>query len=551
MRRPRLTRARAGLVLVLFAAALLRLWGVPFGLPHRYHMDEPFYVVGALHLGQGDFHLTVPHNTPNLWQFILLAEYGAIYVLGRIAGWFANPADLARLYTTDPTIFYLAARATSAAMGVATVGLVYALGRRVQGERVGLIAGALFAVSFLPVRDAHYAVNDAFVVLLTTACCYAAAHFLDTGDRRVLAMGWLAWGAATGMKYRPAAFGLALAVAMVLVARRHGLPRRALAREGLTALLAGAAGFVIGFPGVILNTEVFLFHLRAAASQAGQSFEGWVIDAAPAWLYYLRALDIGAGAPLLAVAALGLVVAARGRRVPVLLIAASAGAYFLSISLVETYFVRYALPVFPVVALLGAIGIESLASRVARLEIASPEAAAGAALALCSVWPLAASLRHDQLLTETDTRTLAKAWIETNLPEGARIALDWPIHGPPLATREEPEPRSLRAFEVLVVIGKGLGEHPIAWYREQKIDYLVTTSYIRELDVLDPELRATRRAFYAELDREHDLRAEFAPYPGARGPALLFDDMYGPITSLWAVDRPGPTLRVYRIASGL
>jgi hypothetical protein len=43
--------------------------------------------------------------------------------------------------------------------------------------------------------------------------------------------------------------------------------------------------------------------------------------------------------------------------------------------------------------------------------------------ALCAAQPLAHSVILDRLMTRTDTRTLALAWLEANLPDGAGIAV--------------------------------------------------------------------------------------------------------------------------------
>ncbi len=36
------------LTFVLVAATAVRFWGLGFGLPHRYHIDEPPWVLGVL-----------------------------------------------------------------------------------------------------------------------------------------------------------------------------------------------------------------------------------------------------------------------------------------------------------------------------------------------------------------------------------------------------------------------------------------------------------------------------------------------------------------------
>jgi len=51
---------RYALVGILALALGLRLWGIGFGLPHRYHIDEPPQVIAALRLGQGDYHIVYP-----------------------------------------------------------------------------------------------------------------------------------------------------------------------------------------------------------------------------------------------------------------------------------------------------------------------------------------------------------------------------------------------------------------------------------------------------------------------------------------------------------
>ena len=66
------------LALILAVALGLRLWGIGFGLPHRYHIDEPYSVIGALRTASGDFTPRYPVNSPNLWEFVLVLEYGAM-----------------------------------------------------------------------------------------------------------------------------------------------------------------------------------------------------------------------------------------------------------------------------------------------------------------------------------------------------------------------------------------------------------------------------------------------------------------------------------------
>jgi hypothetical protein len=162
--------------------------------------------------------------------------------------------------------------------------------------------------------------------------------------------------------------------------------------------------------------------------------------------------------------------------------------------------------------------------------------------------PAARLVRHDDLMTRTDTRTLGKAWIEARVPDGTSIAIEWPAHAPPLSGPGDPEPDSTRTYDVTALRGVGLQAHPASWYREQGIEYLVATSFIYSIPMRGAVENAERLAFYASLEREFELVQEFWPNETQTEPSFVLDEVFGPTVSLWQRDRPGPTLRIYRVS---
>jgi hypothetical protein len=154
------------------------------------------------------------------------------------------------------------------------------------------------------------------------------------------------------------------------------------------------------------------------------------------------------------------------------------------------------------------------------------------------------SVRSNTLLTRGDTRTLAKEWIEENIPVGARIATDWAVHSPPLSTPERAVPDGRVVYDYDAIGGIGLAAHPLEWYRTEGYDYIVTTSYISDIPLVYRDQNPTRDAFYASLPDALDMVAEFSP--GDSVP-FVFDEIYGPFVSLWQRERPGPTLKIYAI----
>ncbi len=535
------------LAAILFLALVLRAWGITFGLPHRYHIDEPYYVLGALKLAQGEIHLTVPQNTPNIWQFILLGEYGILYVMGRLVGAFSHPGDLASLYLSDPSVFYIIARGSSLLAGVATVGLTYWLGKDVFDRQTGLLAALFLALAFLHARDSHYAVNDAFIALLTTFACYTAILYLRNGKRRILLLGALACGAAIGMKYRPATFVLPLLLAVLWRDGREGFLSTSLIRRIYLPLAGGLAlGFLVGFPGVILNTAVFLHHVRAAIEQAGISGAGQG-GLRPATISNAWLLLVGVGLPMLVASVVGLGLSLIALRREPWLLFLTGMAYYALIVVVRPHLIRYTLPLLPLLAVFAAFAVRSFLMRVRDWRVSWVGPSAVALILLVVAIPLANTVRHDHLLTQVDTRTLAKRWIEENVPAGSKIALDWPVHGPPLSTANDPEPQSRATYELFMVGLSGLSEYPLQYYRDQGFDYLITSSFIGNIQRVDPN----KREFYASLDRELEMVQAFWPNKDGTDPPYIFDEIYGPIVSQWQRERPGPVLKIYKVRGSL
>lgn len=539
-----------GLILagILCVALGLRVWGMSFGLPYNYHFDERFYVNTALNLGNGI--LNNPPYNPTGFSNLLFPQYAGYYVIGKAMGVFASPAGFEAAYRSDPTVFYLVARLIIAVLGAATVLAVYLLGEAVTDPQVGLFAAGLLAVTFLHVRDSHYAVPDVAMTLFVTLAVGLAAFGMRREYRRYIYLAGFAGGVAVAMKWTalPVALPVCWAAVRVGSVSSQGFLGRYLNRTVILAVLSLALGFALLSPQVLINPAPYFGTVKALDQDAHEdaAVEGRVLVLdKPS--FYARTLLYGTGGAMLALAAAGtfsqLVRCARSdRRMGVLLFSFPA-AYGALILLTGYYFARYLLPLLPFIVLFAAELIATVLDRVRRTEV---QRALGTALVVAAIGqPLAQSVWHDVLLTRTDTRTLAKAWIEETIQAGSKIAVDWPIHGPPLSTPEWAVPYSKRAYDVHVVGGLGLSDHPLDWYREQEFDYLVSSSFVYQWfsDGSSP----MRSAFYDSLSSEFSLVQEFRSYRGEDELPYIGDEIYGPAVGLWRRVHPGPTIKIYRV----
>jgi 4-amino-4-deoxy-L-arabinose transferase-like glycosyltransferase len=536
---------------ILMLALALRLWGVGFGLPYAYHFDEPTYVSAALNLGAG---IIGRQSNPTGFYNILFGEYAVYFIIGRIVGLFASAADFERAYRADPTMFLLLGRLTSVLLGTLNVWVVYQLGKVLVSRIAGLLAAFFLAIAFLHVRDSHYGVPDIAMAFFVSLCVMLCVLAVKRSSRWYPFLAAAACGFAFAVKW--SAWPLAITLALTLFFRWRAQAGTGQTGHASLEMLLGLAFFVVGLVvggfQLLLKPALYLnYALHELRAGEGGGFGIWQIDTVTGWHFYLKTLGYGLGSALLAVALLGclihLVQVVRTRDKTSILLLSFPLLYYLLMGASRHYFARYALPLVPFAALFAAEAIMALPTMLVSRRVGLGTGVAVLLAVAAIVQPLAWDVQHDLLLTRQDTRTLAKTWIEANLPEGSKIAVDWPVHGPPLSTPERMVPHSDKVYDVVSIGGLGLADHSLQWYKEQGFDYLIASSFISDLSVVDKNLDMERRKFYISLDQELTLLREFRPYTGDTEPPFIFDEIYGPAISLWQRNRPGPSLKVYKL----
>jgi hypothetical protein len=550
-------RSRAQLIIALSAtlllAVVLRVWGVGYGLPYPYHVDEPTYVSAALNLGAGTIG---KQPNPTGYSNILFGEFAAYYLAGRVTGLFPSTAAFEQAYRSDPSVFLLLGRLTSILLGAATVLVVYGLGKRSANQSIGGLLAALFlAVSFLHVRDSHYGVPDVpatFFISLSVLLCLLAAQ---TRAKKyfALAAATTAYAIATKWNVWPVMIPLIIAAIMGLRAPSPRANRRAWWSIMIVVAMFFFIGFALGGFELMLKPGVYLeYALREAQAGEAGGFGYWQIDTLPGWLFYGKTLLYGIGPVLLILTALGLThrirMVVKERDTTSLLLIAFPVLYFLFMGATQHYFARYTLPLVPFAAVLAA---DIIAATVMRWRPGRERLATGLTIGVVAIaiaLPFVNSLQHDALLVQTDTRTLAKEWIEANIPAGAKLAADWQTHTPPLSTLDRPAPgNSETVYDVQYMGGTGLFEHTLDWYRQQGYGYLITSSFIDNIPLVVAQQNVERNAFYASLPQKLTLIKQFSATGDGSEPPFVFDEIYGPFISLWQRERPGPTIRIYQV----
>jgi len=440
-------------------AAALRLVGVGYGLPYPLlNPDEQNIVPRAWAMTRG-------HLDPGWYDYpsLLLA------VLAPLQAPFGEPS-------------YGAARAVAVAIGLGGVAATWWLGRRAYGTRAAVVGAAAVAVATTHVAYSRMAVTD----VLLTLCVTCALALAVTGR---LAWAGLAVGLAASAKYPGA-----LAAVPVLVAG-WGQWRRLARAAGMAV-----AAFALTSPFVLVHAGAAWDDVDRVRDLARLGWLGFEDDPATPLAFLGRAW--GAVGPLLAVSALGVLVAARRRSRSDLVLVSFAAAWIVQLLPLNQHFDRYVLPLVPVLAVLAG------------------SARALAPLALVALaFPLVWSIAEARDLTLTDARLRAGDWIERNVPPDALIAADpstLPLAGRPVERLELPGPG--RAYDE---------RRDLARLRRDGVRYLLVSGAVtdRVLAARDRYPRESR--FYADADAHLDK--VFEARPGT-------DGLGGPWVKLYRVD---------------
>ncbi|MDP8257641.1 MAG: glycosyltransferase family 39 protein [Candidatus Alcyoniella australis] len=561
---------KLALVGLLLVGAALRFLGIDFGLPLQVHPDEGKVLSAALGFGSGDFN---PHffRYPTLLMYMLFAVFGAYYALGRALGWFADSFDFAYRYAKDPSTVIVLARCCVAAMGTATLGVVYLLGKRLGGRVAGIIAIALLALSFHHVADSHYCTTDVPSGLWCTLCMLFVVRWHQGRLRRDLALAGICAGLAASTRYNAALVGIA-AIPAALSYTQVGLARRlaALVACGALCILAFAATspyVLLDYPAFIADFSYSMLHAHGGHFGISGEISGWQA-------YALQSLPQGIGPAATAFAALGLLAALLRPRGPALGPALFCIGYFALMGSWRMTFDRFLMPILPGLCVFAALAIKGMYDRAPALGRTSARILLIGLVIAGSIGTLAATIYHDMLLVKTDTRVFAQNWVAANLHDGDAILME--EYGPQPRSNQMPPSRGGEAVVALKdriklrIIAEeptyrverfveGLFPYDVEQVREQGIDAVFLSSYVYERYLAQPDEFPEIVRFYRELPSISVSRTIISPYKPGRMPPLPDQQqvvrrpfpmrtLYGPCREdMFERMAPGPLILIYQI----
>jgi Dolichyl-phosphate-mannose-protein mannosyltransferase len=543
MARVRVRPFPVGLLLVLLIGAAARCIGLGFGLPHPYvRPDELNAFQFALRMvGAADPN---PHffHWPSAYLYALAGLSWMLYAGGQVVGWWSSIPDFTS--AVDPVRgadVFLLGRGLNAVCGTATVYLTYRLAQSLAGRTAALPAAFFLAIAPLHVRESHFAMTDVPMVMLAVAAMLPLAAALhSSGAVAPMATAGLLAGLSAGTKYQALALiapAAAVQVAWLLSGDEPGASMRRFLRARawlpLAVFLAAmSVGFLLATPYAVLDwprfSRDFAFNLTHLSGGHG-------VDLGRGWQYHARvSLWYGLGPPVLATGLVGFAILFRQDWRRGLLLTSFPVAVYIALAGSRTVFVRYVLPMLPFLA----VGAGHAVSVIGARATGDARARSILRLALTLVIALPATLAtvaFDRLISRSDSRVLAAAWVRQHVPSGRSVGQTAEIYGRlwlpewdgrlgyPQYTYDEP------AHRFAHLPGDGWPD-VIVLARSPLRQYAPTHAGLDEDVRRRGYTLAHRVVAYDERRRNHyDLQdAFFVPLEGFRG-----------------VERPGPNIEIF------
>ena len=390
---------------ILLLALLLRLWGIGWGLPSSdhywsYHPDESTVLALSKQVNPLNGQFDTGYYNYGAWHPICLSVILAFAQVFGLAT--ANPVGSPHMAIPSGSEF-LVARLYTVLLGVATCGLLSGIGRKLYSDKAGYLAALFYAITPLAVQHGHWATVDVAATFWVVLSLFFVSKFVKGEGKKpsvtiaFLLLAGLFAGYAAATKYN-AGMVLLAAIAAGALTEVIAKKQKPIALFGTIAL--SGIGFVLGCPGVLLNTPKFIEGFQFEANHAKEGSGDIFVQTLPAFLHHLVInLPWAIGWPLAIIAIISIVQAIRRRQTADLVLLVFFIPYFILIGLAQVKFVRYLFPIIPVFLLWTSDFLTS--------EKAIKNKWGIILAAFGGVWALIMSCGFDQTMSSTDPRDKA------------------------------------------------------------------------------------------------------------------------------------------------
>lgn len=494
---------RVCLLFLILAATWLYTWGLQRNLPYTMEADENIFVErAALMASTGDLNPGWFGNPGSTLIYPLAALYRFWYL------WHGSPApDLFSWFTAMSWPFYFLARLLSVAYTLLALCLTYQIGRCAFTPTTGVI-GVAFLLSYPTILFHIKSVRtDSVGLFFATLICWGCLQLYRQRTDRQQILAGVAIGLGMASRYflvlfTPLLFWLNWQASDA----QQSYPL--LLRRLLIAALAIAFGFALSTPYFFLDFPTAWHDLTVEGRSTHPGADG--LSPTENFLWYWReilqtqALLVQSG-----FAALGLILILHQRALLPLSLVGISIIFLAGISLSPLHWLRWAIPIFPLIALVSAHGLAATGRRLLpslQQRLYQP-LLVGLTLIAVAI-PGAQSVQLSVQDATPSTRLTARFWLQRHLPAEARLI-------------QEPYTALLLDDPRITTTPISLGaEQTVEEYRHAGYTHLVISSYMYDRFLREAARYPKEVAFYESLLQQRKPLVAFTPSWAQGGPTL-------------------------------
>jgi len=533
-------------VIIVFSALLIRIWGI--GWDHLYprHHDEQIHLHCAITFSNGELSpktIWLPSRYPKYVLYPWLSMYlvaGVIAIWEMISDWgslllafpgmLVGPGSGGAAGLEMKQVSLLIGRLTVACFGTATVWILYRIGRQLWSRRIGLLAAAFLAFTGYHVANCHWLKNDVITLFFTVLALWLIVGIYRTGKWKYYLLAALASALAINSKFHVFPIFFVLLAAPGL---REGRGWKGfLDRRLLVSLPLFLAGMALSFPVLYLDFDFFRSNILSYLTTMPASYllEGGAQMSFFTIRFYnlvnmfrfsaMMEHGMGIYLTLLGVGGLIMALVKKDRRLK--LIAVFPVIYLIVAVLMASPGLRLqdTMPLYPFAALLASVLLAAVCDRLIRKKWLNRILFTLIGLGLLSPYVIS-MLRMDYGYWQPDTSIWATQWADKNIPDGSRVA-------------REKKTLDLIGNRHVVATKRRLCDRPVTAYRDQDFRYLITSSrqenrMTDKFGLYGPDHPFGR--FYTTIESEYNLLKIFdlgvIPYKGG-------------IIKIYELDQPYP-----------
>jgi len=399
------------LIIILLASIIIRVYPIKAQLPNIYWHDEKNYIETALRFGSGDF---MPYQLSHggIFYIALFILYSLYYVIGFLIGIFTSPINFYISYIKDPSVIFIISRITVVASSILMLIFVYkSVYILFEDFTISAIAMLFASFSLLSVQMSSVALADMFSVMLLMAGFYTGLKGMSVNKKTLIYIASFFVGLSTAAKYN-CFFGVFFIILFEIYSDKINVN---IIKRIVFIGLFFVIGFVAGNPFILKDINMFY---RDTMIVMGK---GYIVDNPykfpfSLWFHIRYHLRNAFGIPLEILFISGLFYG---------LFKDSKKFILISIFPITFYFLfsnsigycHHLLPVLPFAAIISS---KVLVDMLKKFKITSSLYLLS--IAFIIVYPtLNDSLKFISIIPKTDTRTIGKKWIETNVPLNSKI----------------------------------------------------------------------------------------------------------------------------------